>query len=150
MTGILTPKEIETLLQTGRLGRIGCRNGDDIYIVPVSFYYAENSVLCHSYEGQKTEWMRQYNKVCFEVEQITDKQNWKCVIAQGIVEELNDEQSIKAAAELLGGELSIVKKATLSPEPPAEENHTPVQPQRQLIYYRIHFNTVSGRFEKSI
>jgi nitroimidazol reductase NimA-like FMN-containing flavoprotein (pyridoxamine 5'-phosphate oxidase superfamily) len=53
MRGILNAIEIEQLLNSQIMGRIGCRYGDSIYIVPISYAYDGKYVYCHTQEGMK-------------------------------------------------------------------------------------------------
>ena len=68
MMGELTSEEIENLLHTSVLGRIGCSEGKLIYVVPISFVYDGTYVYCHTHEGFKIEILRKNPNLCFEVE----------------------------------------------------------------------------------
>lgn len=149
MLGTLNHQEIEEVLHHNMLGRIGCRNGDDIYVVPVTYIYADNAVYCHSYPGQKIEWMRRNKQVCFEVEAIADNRNWKCVVAHGIFEELTDTDEIDRVKKQLGT-LSLMRKASLTALPPSENPKQPRAINGPSVYYKIRFNRLSGREEHSL
>lgn len=51
MLGILNDKQIEDVLHKCSVGHIGCRDGDDVYVVPVSYAYADRTVYGHSADG---------------------------------------------------------------------------------------------------
>ena len=70
MIGELTSEQIEHLLQTQAIGRIGCHANGITYIVPVSYVYHDNRVYGHSDEGLKLRLARANPEVCFEVERI--------------------------------------------------------------------------------
>lgn len=149
MLGTLNDIEIKAVLQHNMLGRIGCRNGNEIYIVPVTYIYLEDAVVFHSFEGKKLEMMRKNPDVCFEVESIVDHQNWKCVIAQGRFEELTDQAIIARVKERLG-EINLRKKASLTALPPADHAESLQRSSEVSVYYRIHLHDMSGRYEQSI
>jgi nitroimidazol reductase NimA-like FMN-containing flavoprotein (pyridoxamine 5'-phosphate oxidase superfamily) len=90
MMGQLSTDEIESLLRTSVLGRIGCTDGKLIYIVPISFAYDGTYIYCHTNEGLKTDILRKNPSVCFEVEALENLANWQTIIAQGTFEELID------------------------------------------------------------
>ena len=48
MLGELTEKEIEEVLTTNVVGRIGCSSGQRIYVVPVTYVYDGESVIGHT------------------------------------------------------------------------------------------------------
>src|ERR1700688_573053 len=90
MLGTLKMPEIEQLLSKQVVGRIGCRYGESVYIVPISYAYDGKYVYCHTHEGRKVDLMRLNPKVCFEVDNMPNMANWQSVIAWGEFEELKD------------------------------------------------------------
>ena len=51
MLGSLTEQEIAEVLQNNIICRIGCNDGERTYVVPVSYVFMVDHILCHSYEG---------------------------------------------------------------------------------------------------
>jgi nitroimidazol reductase NimA-like FMN-containing flavoprotein (pyridoxamine 5'-phosphate oxidase superfamily) len=88
MIGKLTPEQIEDLLQSERIGRIGCHAEGRTYVVPVAYAYDRGAVYGHSPDGLKVRTMRANAHMCFEVERVRDLLNWESVIAWGTYEEL--------------------------------------------------------------
>ncbi|MBK8146628.1 MAG: pyridoxamine 5'-phosphate oxidase family protein [Acidobacteria bacterium] len=87
----LEESECRQILTKARLGRLACALDGQPYVVPFSFAYAEgDDIYAFSTAGQKIEWMRRNPKVCLEVEDIADKQNWTTIIVFGHYEELPD------------------------------------------------------------
>src|SRR5689334_9060974 len=101
MIGSLTTEQIEHVLQSGLIGRIGCHNDKHVYIVPVTYVYRDGYVYAHSQEGLKVQMMRKNPKVCFEVDSIEGMTNWRCVVIQGTFEELKTGATQKKAFEIL-------------------------------------------------
>jgi nitroimidazol reductase NimA-like FMN-containing flavoprotein (pyridoxamine 5'-phosphate oxidase superfamily) len=150
MLSELTPSEINEVLDNNYIGRIGCRDGDKIYIVPVNYLFEYGRVLCHSYDGQKVAMMRKYPDVCFEVEQIHSFNHWKTVVGWGTFEELTDASDI-AEAKLQLTDAMLAQKASLTSSAPAGEvQHHPDSSSATMVYYRIRFNELSGRAEKEV
>lgn len=147
MLGILDKNEINEVLRNNLLGRIGCRDGNDIYVVPVTYIFQDDHILCHSFEGRKIGMMRKTPEVGFEVEDITDHRHWKCVIARGHYEEITDPVQMAQARALLS-EKSLKRKASLSALPPAEAapNALPAS-HGPSVFYRIRLFNLSGRYE---
>ena len=64
----LTRHEIDDLLRGEFVGRIGCRDGGETYVVPVIYAYDGEALYAYSVEGRKIRAMRSDPKVCFEVD----------------------------------------------------------------------------------
>ena len=101
MLGELNAEEIEEVLHSEVIGRIGCVSDGWPYVVPVSYAYDGESIYAHSAEGLKISAMRDSPRVCFEVERIESMKKWRTVIARGQFEPVwrDDEER---AMDLLG------------------------------------------------
>ena len=148
MFGKLTPHEMEELLASNILGRIGCHADNITYIVPISYAYKNKTVYCHSREGTKIEMMRKNPEVCFEVDKLTDMANWKSVIAWGKFEELTDANERSEALEyLVQRVLPIISSETTHlssswPFPPDDLNVI------KGIVFKIKISKMTGRYER--
>jgi len=100
MISELTREQIESVFRGEVTGRIGCHAEGRTYIVPISYAYDGECVYAHSASGLKIRAMRANPTVCFEVEQIDDLANWRCVIAWGTYEELVDSEADRAERRL--------------------------------------------------
>lgn len=95
------------------VGRIGCTDGQMVYIVPISYAYDGEYVYCHTREGLKVQTMRQHPEVCFEVDRLDNMANWQSVVAHGIFEELTDTDLRNDALQRLHGRvLPLVSSET--------------------------------------
>ena len=81
MTGSLTQQQAAQLLKIHTVGRIGCIDGGEMYIVPVNYLYDGGCIIGHSHPGKKLTALRKNPEVCFEVDQIHSYKNWKSVIS---------------------------------------------------------------------
>ena len=70
MLGELTPEEIDEMLRSEAIGRIGCYAFGRPYVVPITFAYDGVAVYGHSREGLKLRMMRSHPSVCFEVDRM--------------------------------------------------------------------------------
>src|SRR6476661_5414991 len=100
MMGELTASEIEELLRTSRIGRIGCHGEGRVYVVPIAYVYDGECVYAHSTDGLKVRTMRMNRNVCFEVDDIRRISEWRSVIAWGTYEELWGQAEDEAARRL--------------------------------------------------
>lgn len=146
MLGELKENEIQLLLKSNSIGRIGCTDGEQVYITPINYRLESNSVLCYSLEGQRVRMMRKNPAVCFEVDEIESSNNWKCVIINGLFEEITNEQELHLIRPhyteyMLRKKVSLTAVPKPGTEPPPETEH------REQVFYRIRFQKISGRYE---
>lgn len=94
---IQAPREIAAVLEEADVLRIAFCDGDQPYIVPVSFGFEEGTIWFHSgFEGRKMDLLRKNQKCCFETETGVslvnrgEPCNWgmhyRSVIGEGIAE----------------------------------------------------------------
>jgi len=145
MIAELTDRQIESLLSTALVGRIGCSTGGKTYVVPVAYVWHDGFIYAYSREGLKIEMMRKNPSVCFEVDDIDNLANWRCVIIEGEFEELTSREMQAHALDLLRERLAPFRTsdaAAPAPPPPGEKRMRPV-------FYRIRVTNKSGRFERN-
>ena len=67
MLGTLSKQEAEELLYNNLTGRIGCYANGKVYVVPISYVFDGTSIIAHSREGMKIQFMRSHPDVCQSV-----------------------------------------------------------------------------------
>ncbi|HYJ37156.1 MAG TPA: pyridoxamine 5'-phosphate oxidase family protein [Chitinophagaceae bacterium] len=149
MLGILNDVQIEEVLRSQLVGRIGCHSGQNIYVVPISYAYDGNYIYAHTFEGMKINIMRSNPHVCFEVDSLKDLSEWKSVIAWGEFQELTEEtERINGLKILMERNLPILSSSTMHISP-----HWPFPPKEiskiEGIVFRIRLKEKSGRFESN-
>ena len=100
----LTAEEIDQVLRTEAVGRIGCYDDGKIYVVPVAYAYDGQAIYGQSGEGLKLRMLRANPELCFEVDQVETLDQWRSVIAWGWFEELHGaeaEHALSLIAERL-------------------------------------------------
>ena len=149
MFGDLSQQQIEEVLQSQIIGRLGCHADGVTYIVPVSYAYDGEYIYGRTKEGMKINMMRKNREVCFEVDVMQNMANWQSVIAWGEFEELTQEPGRQEALKKLNDRvLPMVTSATtkLYEEWPfAPSNLQTITG----IVYRVHLKKKTGRFENN-
>ena len=145
MIAQLTSEQMNQVLTSQVVGRIGCHFKGRTYIVPVAFAFDGSHIYAHSKTGLKINMMRKNPRVCFQVDMIENMANWRSVIIDGEFEELKTMSLQLKAYELLKGRLtpfvtSEAAKPVQSP-PPGEKKMRPV-------FFRISIEEKTGRYEK--
>ena len=151
MLGTLTNEQIDYVLQTEVVGRIGCYDGNEVYVVPVTYVYHDGYIYAHSKEGRKVKAMRKNPDVCFQVDAIDNMANWRSVIAWGRYEELVGDKAQNEGMKILVDRLtplltSETVRPTLGPSHPPEV----LEKGFKAVAYRIKITRSTGRFEKTL
>ncbi len=143
MLGTLEPEQIDRVLHSETVGRIGVHSEGRTYVVAITYVYDGDNVYGHSALGLKIRMMRAAPDVCFEVDQIDDLANWRSVIAWGRYEELPGDLAT-AAMNLLRSRLApLTSSETVGPA-----GHPAGQAGLSGVAFRIRLAERTGRFEK--
>jgi nitroimidazol reductase NimA-like FMN-containing flavoprotein (pyridoxamine 5'-phosphate oxidase superfamily) len=141
MLGELSDSQIEDLLRTEVIARIGCLREGRVYVVPVSYVYDGTFVWGHGMDGAKLRAMRAHPEVCVEVEHVDDLSNWRSVIAWGTFEECHGTDRDSGMALLMEHIMPLLKV------PPHQSPPDPAGPKHGSVY-RIRLSSKTGRFER--
>ena len=149
MLGSLSKTQIDHVLDSQVIGRIGCHADGKTFVVPVTYAYDGDYIYAHSKEGVKIKMMRKNPKVCFEVDIMDNMANWRSVILWGEYEELKDAASHEKGMKILIDRL----KPLVASETVYSDEHHSMRPQmvekvEKAIVYRIKILESSGRYEK--
>lgn len=150
MIGELTDLQIEEVLRENVLGRIGCNDGERIYVVPVNYVFDGKYIIGHATLGMKIEMMRKNPRVCFEVDDMITFTNWKSVIAWGEYQELVSPRERQAAMKLFTDRMMYIKISEAAAFRLISEKE--INPHSddaiKTIVYRIVITEKTGRFER--
>lgn len=149
MLGSLNKYQIDNLLRSEVVGRIGCHAGGFTYVVPVTYVYDGSVIYAHTKEGMKTDMMRKNPAICFEVDEIKDLTNWQSVIIQGTYEELEGKEAEEALQSLVNRLHPMTGSETCIPRHGLDRPHSPIDPTIVLVVYRIKIKEATGRYEKT-
>ena len=84
----LSEDETRALLSTCRIGRLGCVDSGEPYVVPINYIFEDDSIYGHSLPGRKIEVLRAHPRACLQVDEIENDFEWRSVIAYGNFEEI--------------------------------------------------------------
>lgn len=149
MLGQLTEMQIENVLVSQVLGRLACTDGNQPYIVPVTYAYDGKYIYGQTNDGKKLNILRKNPHVCFEVDMMSDMANWQSVLVYGEFEELEKEEAKEARAVLFNKVFRLMTSATIDTEQHEPEDGDIDDKNRiKSIMYRIKIEERSGRFER--
>ena len=148
MLGELNSREVEHMLQSQWVARLGLHAEGQTYVVPINYAYDGTAVYGHSNDGLKLRLMRANPEVCVEVDHVENLANWKSVIAWGRFEELHDQVAMDAMHLLVARFTPLMAAHATSPthwrpSPAEADSSVPA-----AVVYRIVLSKRSGRFER--
>lgn len=77
MLGELSGPDIELMLRSEWVARLGLHADGLTYVVPINYAYDGRAVYAHSNDGLKLRLLRANPNVCVEVDQVSDLFNWR-------------------------------------------------------------------------
>jgi nitroimidazol reductase NimA-like FMN-containing flavoprotein (pyridoxamine 5'-phosphate oxidase superfamily) len=149
MIGKLNKDQIEEVLKSNVLGRIGCNDGKKTYVVPVNYVYDGKFIICHSLAGMKIRMMRKNPDICFEVDEMKSFTKWKSVIVWGQYQELKNELERYYAMKVFVDRMMHLKisETAIPPEITEKRVHPRSPGNIRPVIYRIVITEKTGRFE---
>ena len=90
MTRTMAAAEAAELIGAGRVGRLGCVDKGEPYVVPINYLFDDGAIYCHSLPGRKIEALRAHSRACLQVDEVEDEFHWKSAIAFGDFEEIHE------------------------------------------------------------
>ena len=84
----LAEEEALELLKFAKVGRLGCVDNGEPYVVPINYVFEDGSIYSHSLPGRKIEALRAHPRACLQVDEIEDDFRWRSAIAYGNFEEI--------------------------------------------------------------
>jgi nitroimidazol reductase NimA-like FMN-containing flavoprotein (pyridoxamine 5'-phosphate oxidase superfamily) len=149
MLGDLNGKQIEHVLNSLIIGRIGCHADNKTYVVPVTYAYDGTYIYGHTKEGLKIDIMRKNPMVCFEVDVIENMSNWRSVISWGKFEELKTPEQRKEGMRRLMDKVMPLMTGETTISHSMTDSHQKIIEAMTGVVYRIELTEKTGRFEKT-
>lgn len=88
MARALNDKEARDILTAGVIGRLGCVDNGEPYVVPINYVFDGGLIYSHSLPGRKIDALRVNPRACLQVDEIENEFEWRSVIAHGKFEEV--------------------------------------------------------------
>jgi nitroimidazol reductase NimA-like FMN-containing flavoprotein (pyridoxamine 5'-phosphate oxidase superfamily) len=84
----LGEEESLELLNSAKVGRLGCVANGEPYVVPINYFFEDGFIYSHSLPGRKIEALRVHPRACLQVDAIENDFKWRSAIAYGNFEEI--------------------------------------------------------------
>ena len=136
MVNNMDSEEIEQLLQSARVGRLGCVSNGDPYVVPINYEFRDGAIYCHSLPGLKISALRENQRACVQVDEIDGDLRWRSVLVFGNYEELTDEDQRQEALT------SLMRRYPMMT--PVEWSVVHDADTQEIIVFRINIDRMTG------
>ncbi len=150
MFGELEQAQIDQILHSEMIGRIGSHVDGRTYIVPVNYAYDGTYIYGRTINGLKLQMMRTNPEVCFQVDHIKNLSNWQSVITWGTFEELAGEEAANAIHLLAQRLITLIASGQSIHEITSHDIHAASTPQQRIAVYRVRLTEKTGRFETTV
>lgn len=118
-------------------------------IIPITYVFHKNSIICHTIEGTKIDAMRTNPSVCFQVDEIDDLRNWRSLLLWGNYQELKGTEAEEALQVYLNQLNPYALGQTSRPVFGLDTEARHANPQIKTVTFSISVLEASGRFEKN-
>jgi nitroimidazol reductase NimA-like FMN-containing flavoprotein (pyridoxamine 5'-phosphate oxidase superfamily) len=135
----MAKREIDEVLARVGYGHLACAQNDRPYVVPIHYVYDKLKIYIYTTEGKKTDILDANPKVCLQVEEVVDNDEWKSVIVHGEAERVTDRKEREKAVKLVR---SI--NPTLTPAISIRWMDQWIRENREVVY-RIEPHSMTGR-----
>lgn len=132
-------EEIEEMLRAVGYGHLAFARDNTPHVVPINYTFDSPDLLVYTTEGMKTAIIDENPKVCLQVEQMTDDENWRSVVVNGEARRITDRAEVAAALKLI-----MSTNPDLSPALSIRWVDNWIRENREVIY-RIVPQSVTGR-----
>lgn len=97
----LNQAEVTKLLAEGTIGRLGCVDHGEPYVVPINYFFEDGKIYSHSLPGHKIDLLRANPRACLQVDEIENGFEWRSVLAFGNYQEIRSPDERRAALSKL-------------------------------------------------
>jgi uncharacterized protein len=132
----LSSDDAADLLKRNHIGRLAFAFHDRVDIEPISYVYEDGWLYARTSAGTKLTTVHHHPWVAFEVDEVTDRSDWRSVVVRGTIYFLDADGSDRAAHAAAVEILRSMDVDALTERDPT--------PYRQALF-RIHVDEITGR-----
>lgn len=145
----LTQAECEKIVAANRYAHMACCDGDEPYLVPITYVYDGGFFYGFTHEGTKIELLRKNPKMCVQVENVKGEREWESVMCWGLFEPVTGAENVQRVkmlfaeqhgASVLAGEEPAISPMVQRLNVPRDEN---------IVVYRMQPYRVTGRAQRA-
>lgn len=141
----LSHEDCKRILHKNYIGHLAYVYHNKPFVVPITYYYDDNRIICYSNEGHKISALRKYNRVAIEVLDIRSITKWKSVTVHGIFEELEGSGAKAVLHEFSLGIKNVVMRTELRDLDYISEFSAKISSDKTAIVFVINIEEMIGK-----
>lgn len=144
----LNKKECELLLEQNYIGQLGYTYLEQPYVVPITYFFSNNKIICYSGEGHKINALRKHNLVALQVSLINTVNNWQSVLVHGTYQELLGSNAKALLHEFSLGVKAIIMKKELRDLDFISEFSAKIDSDKMPVVFTIKISSLTGKMRR--
>jgi len=89
----LDKDDCELILRQNYIGHLGYIFKNIPFVIPITYFFKDNRIICYSGEGHKIDAMRKHAPISMEVSNINSVDDWNSVAVHGSYEEFEGSEA---------------------------------------------------------
>jgi nitroimidazol reductase NimA-like FMN-containing flavoprotein (pyridoxamine 5'-phosphate oxidase superfamily) len=89
----LDREECELILRQNYIGHLAYIYKNRPYVIPITYFFMDNKIICYSGEGHKIDAMRKHAPISMEVSDIRSVNHWQSIAVHGHYEEFEGSEA---------------------------------------------------------
>ena len=145
----LKEKECKRILSQNYIGHLGYIYQDKPFVIPITYFYKENQIICYSGEGHKIQALRKQSNVALEVSEIESSNHWQSAIVHGFYQELEGSNAKAQLHEFSLGVKDVIMRKELRDLDFISEFSARINTNDLPIVFVININEVTGKMRRN-
>lgn len=145
----LKKKECELVLEQNYIGHLAYTYLNKPFVVPITYFFKDDRIICYSGEGHKINALRKHNLVALEVSDINSVSNWQSVVAHGNYEELQGSNAKALLHEFSLGVKDVIMRKELRDLDYISEFSAKISSNDIHIVFVINIEEMTGKMRRN-
>ncbi|WP_179318958.1 pyridoxamine 5'-phosphate oxidase family protein [Winogradskyella helgolandensis] len=145
MIKILNIEECELILSRNYIGHLAYVYQGKPFVVPITYFYSTDRIICYSGDGHKINALRQHKSVALEVSEINTITNWKSVVAHGDFIELERSSAKALLHEFSLGVKDVILRKELRDLDFISEFSAKIDSEETAVVFVIDITELTGK-----
>ena len=145
----LDQKECKLILNQNYIGHLAYTHQNKPYVLPITYFYKGDKIICYSGDGHKIHALRQNNAVALEVSDIQSVTNWQSVVAHGSYQELEGSTAKALLHEFSLGVKDVIMRKELRDLDFINEFSAKIDSDDIPIVFVINIEEMTGKMRRN-
>ncbi|MCK8479502.1 pyridoxamine 5'-phosphate oxidase family protein [Psychroserpens algicola] len=145
----LKSKDCDYILSHNYIGYLSYIYLNKPYVVPITYFFKDNSIICYSSTGHKINAMRKHPHVSLQVASIDSVSEWKSVLVHGVYNEIEGSEAKALLHEFSLGIKDIIMRIEQKDLDYISEFSAKIYKEDLPIVFKIEIEGITGKLRKN-